>query len=367
MYDALSRRALLIGLLLAACSDTNSASTGATGGDLGGGSGVSTGSGAAGGGPASSNGGSTGFEECAGEQVGGQVGVRAGNIVWVIDTSGSMDEEAAIVQQNLNQFASSLATAGLSDYRVVVVSEPDFVTVPNPLGSDAKHFRYVDEAVDSEEPLTDLLARFADYSDFLLKDVLTHFVVVTDDESSISASEFISEMARVLGGDFRVHAIASPPGAMQPPPDDDDDDDDDEGCTGVHGDASAPGVQHYSAAEMTGGLTFSICTDDWSPLFAELVDEVVSGAPVPCDLAIPQPKTGVLDPNLVNVLFTPPGATQGVPIPRTSGAANCGSSGWHYDNPAQPSRIVLCPNSCADVTKAGGTLDIAFGCQTVLE
>lgn len=385
MNEMLRRNMLLSTLLVSACSAGESGGVGITGGDVGGGtvggsssggngtatsgvsgSGGSNGtSGGAGSSTGGSNNGSTGFEECAGEQIGGQVSVRAGNIVWVIDTSGSMDEEAAIVQQNLNQFVSSLASAGLSDYRVVVISEPDFVTVPDPLGSDAKHLLYVEEPVDSEEPLTDLLGRITDYSDFLLKDVLTHFVVVTDDESSISATDFISQMTSGLGMDFRVHAIASPPGVMPPPNDDDDDDAD--ACTGVHGEAAAPGVEHYSAAEMTGGLTFSICEEDWSPLFEELATEVVSGAPIPCDVAIPQPKSGALDPNLVNVLFTPPGATKAAPIPRTSGAAACGASGWYYDDPTAPKRIILCPDSCTAVGMAGGTLDFAFGCTTIVD
>jgi hypothetical protein len=361
--------------VLAACSGGSDAGSGTSGGEIGGITGTSGGSGSTGasGNPGTTNGGgsggSTGFEECAGDRYGGEVGLRAANIVWVIDTSGSMDEEAAIVQQNLNAFVSSLAASGLVDYRVVVVSEPEFVSVPDPLGSDTKRFMYVEESVGSEEPLTDLLDQFDAYSNFLLKDVLTHFVVVTDDDSSIAASDFVSQMDAQLDGDFRVHAIASPPGAPTPPPtdDDDDDDDDEDGCTGPHGDAAAPGVEHYEAASLTDGLTFSICADDWSALFKQLASEVVNGAPLPCDLAIPEPKNGeALNPNLVNVILTPPGASQGAALPRTNDAASCGSAGWYYDDPAQPTRIVLCPASC-NAAMAGGMLDIALGCESVVE
>ena len=107
----------------------------------------------------------------------------------------------------------------------------------------------------------------------------------TDDESDITADSFVSEMQTSLGGEFRVHAIASPPGAPPPPSnddDDDDDDDDDRGCVGPNGNAAAPGVEHYAAATVTNGLTFSICTADWSALFSELAKAVGDSAPLPC-------------------------------------------------------------------------------------
>jgi hypothetical protein len=165
-----------------------------------------------------------------------------------------------------------------------------------------------------------------------------------------------------------VHAIASPPGAEPPPSDGDDDDDDDSGCTGPNGDAAAPGVEHYRAAELTEGLQFSICTEDWSGLFGELAREVGASAPLPCELGVPQPEAGAtLDPMLVNVLFTAPGATDEVAFPRVDGASACGQrSAWYYDDPAAPATIQLCPAAC-DVVAEGGALDVALGCSTVLE
>src|SRR5690606_16340301 len=119
------------------------------------------------------------FDECAGSSHKAGLG-RGANIVWVIDNSGSMDEEAALVQQNMNRFVQSIVGAGLDDYRVVVMTEEGFINVPDPLGSDAVHFRHVDEDVSSHEPLEDILARYPDMREFLLPGVITHFVVVTD-------------------------------------------------------------------------------------------------------------------------------------------------------------------------------------------
>jgi hypothetical protein len=308
------------------------------------------------------------FEECAASRVEAERELRPLDIVWVIDSSGSMEDEAATVQANMNDFAAQIAGAGIDDYRVVVITRKGWVKVPNPLGSDSTHFLFVDEDVQSNEPLIDLVDRFDSYGSFLQPNAITHFVVVTDDESAMSASEFLAKMKEKLGkDDFFVHAIASEdtthqsclfPGFLCV---------DMPGCGNANNFASAPGKEHYAAAMATGGLTFSICTDDWKSLFNKLAEKVSVSAPIPCELLVPESNDGkALDPNLVNVVFTPEGESMGAPIPRVDAAASCGmSSAWYYDNPEAPSKIVLCPTTCTTV-EGGGAIDIALGCATVI-
>jgi hypothetical protein len=310
------------------------------------------------------------FAECADKSVDAERGPRGSNIVWVIDNSGSMDEEAATVQQNLNTFVKSIASAGLSDYRVVLITEAGFVQVPAPLGGDTAHFLQIDENVKSDEPLSDLLARYGDFSGFLLKGVVTHFVTVTDDESEVTGENFVTNMKLKLGSEFRVHSVASPPddtsAAMRPRSLFDDDEA--RGCTGKLGDAADPGIEHWAASKLTGGLTFSICSEDWSALFTELAKEVGESAAVPCTVELPEPPAGeTLDPALINVVFTAPGAQSGAPLPRVDGANSCGDKlGWYYDVPSAPTGILLCPKSCSDAAN-GGSLKIALGCETFVQ
>jgi hypothetical protein len=85
---------------------------------------------------------------------------------------------------------------------------------------------------------------------------------------------------------------------------------------------------------------------------------------VPCNLAIPAPPAGsALDIGAVNVIYTGsagekiigsnPGCAQGV--------------GWQYDQPTAPTRIELCPSTCADVQgDTGGKLAVMFGCKTII-
>jgi hypothetical protein len=306
------------------------------------------------------------FEECAATSADAERAARGSNVVWAIDTSGSMDEEAELVQNNMNTFVESITKAGLQDYRVVVVSERKFVTVPDPLGSDSAHFLHIEESVGSDEPLSDLIKRFGDYQDFLLPGVVTHFISVTDDESEITGEDFVSMMSSRLNGDFRLHAIASPPGDMSAGP---------SwipflglgGCGGEYGEAAAPGDRHWRAAELTDGLTFSICESDWSALFSQLATAVEQSAAVPCAIELPAPPSGTnLDFDSINVVFTAPGEAE-QPLPRFGSAAKCGDElGWHYDDPSAPEGIVLCPASCEGAAN-GGSLKLALGCRTFIQ
>ncbi len=90
----------------------------------------------------------------------------------------------------------------------------------------------------------------------------------------------------------------------------------------------------------------------------------IKAAQLGCEYGLPAPPGGqTLDVNAVNVDYTPAGgALQTLPY-----SADCSNKGgWHYDNLAAPTQIVMCSDICAtlqnDVT--GGKIDIVFGCTT---
>lgn len=81
-----------------------------------------------------------------------------------------------------------------------------------------------------------------------------------------------------------------------------------------------------------------------------------------CNYPLPAPPAGQsLDVNAVNVDYTPAnGKAQTLAY-----SADCSNpKGWHYDNAAAPTEVVMCQTSC-DTLKAdttGGKIDIVFGC-----
>jgi hypothetical protein len=97
----------------------------------------------------------------------------------------------------------------------------------------------------------------------------------------------------------------------------------------------------------------------------------IRGAAVSCELTIPTPASGELDPSLVNVTFTPSsGSTDAIVFPRVDTPTACPTDApsWYYDDPAKPAHVVLCDNACQQVkAKAGGRVDIVFGCASVIK
>jgi len=312
----------------------------------------------------------SGLEECA-SVVGAAMPTYAPvDIIWAIDNSGSMSEEAGIVQSNINNFATDIFASGVN-YRVIVITAAGYVTVADPLGSDTMHFRRIDASIGSHEAFEVLLATFPSYSDFLRPDAVTHIVGVTDDESDMREGDFRSQMESRLGHSFIFHAVASEEaehdctdipllGRICDP-----------GCEGPHGDAADVGARYYSLAMMTGGTTFSICTGDWSPLFATLRDSVVISASLPCFYALPAPPAGeTFNPAEVNVVFTSSGGGE-ESFPRAIDPSRCTDSAgapvraWYYDDNDAPTQILLCPAACDLVeSDTAGRMNIALGCET---
>jgi hypothetical protein len=295
-------------------------------------------------------------EECAAITRMADVMLGPVDIVWIIDGSGSMLDETAAVQQNITNFANMIAMAGI-DHHVVMLATGD-VAAPTPLGMDPAHYLYVPAAVDSHNALQLLLDLQPQYATFLRAEAALHFIVVSDDESFVTATDFQTRMEMLVGKKFTFHAVASESVNGGP-------------CIGACGlplicGGFAPGVQYYALADATGGQKISICTADWSMVFGPLQEAVIASAPLPCDYPIPEPPDGeTLDPEKVNLEFTAPGAMQAQVFPHAAGEDQCGENlAWFYDDPDAPTQIQMCPAACTQIG-AGGTVQIQLGCETV--
>jgi hypothetical protein len=79
---------------------------------------------------------------------------------------------------------------------------------------------------------------------------------------------------------------------------------------------------------------------------------------------VPAPPAGQqLDYGKVNVQFTAGGATSEILFVGDEASCDPTNGGWHFDNPAAPSSIVLCPSTCGVVeTQIQAELGIGLGC-----
>ena len=88
-----------------------------------------------------------------------------------------------------------------------------------------------------------------------------------------------------------------------------------------------------------------------------------------CLYQIPEPQSG--DPNydMINVSIAPPGAPDdGATLYNVADEASCDpvTGGWYYDDPLNPEMILLCPESCEEVSLGGLDVNILVGCVTIV-
>lgn len=292
---------------------------------------------------------------------------RPVDVIWVIDSSPSMEDEIEAVQLRLNDFTARIAASGL-DYRVVLVgAEANLATpgmdyygicIPPPLSGadmcpdvDSERYRHVRSPVHSRDGLSILLRDSNQFANFLRADARSHLVVVSDDNhrEDVNRAQLV---AAGLSEDFYFHSIVAQITYV-------------DGC-GVfdENDVCACGVgdvrgdMYIGLSEETGGLVLDICEDDWDPIFRGLNERVEQGSAIPCAFDIPQPVGAVIDFDRVNVDFVNLDNTRRPLFYADDCVAN--PSGWQYDNPEMPTRILLCPDVCGELE---GEVEVEFGCD----
>lgn len=89
--------------------------------------------------------------------------------------------------------------------------------------------------------------------------------------------------------------------------------------------------------------------------------EKIRGEAISCELDIPAPPAGKkLDPDKVNVHYS--GATQS-DTSLKYGTSCKGDTAWHYDDPAHPTKILLCDDTCTTIkADSQAKLGVEFAC-----
>ncbi|HNS98364.1 MAG TPA: dickkopf-related protein [Polyangiaceae bacterium] len=96
--------------------------------------------------------------------------------------------------------------------------------------------------------------------------------------------------------------------------------------------------------------------------------EAIRGAFMQCEFQVPNP--GIpMDYDEVNVVYTAPNGEK-FPVYYVGSLADCDPNmgGWFYDTDpkiAEPTKILLCPQSCQFMQAHSGSIDIEIGCKTI--
>lgn len=385
----------IVGALANACSASNGVTAAAASGSGGGVTSTSI-SGAGGNLLATGTGGETSFMtatsggpgatgtggSCAAVSSEATSELQPADIIIAVDTSGSMDEEIAQVQQNLNAFAALIVASGI-DVHVVLIADAS-MCIPAPLGNGAcggadeklPAYRHVIQTVNSNDALDLIVSSYPQWKDALRPGATKTLAVVSDDDSNTGASAFQSALLALdppTFQGFKFDAIVSfdDPGV----------------CTGCFFNcaacaskccntalfctpiSAAEGKVYKQLVQQTGGVIGNLCIEDFAAVFKDMATSVVQGSKISCDYAIPIPDGGMINPGQVNVQYTPMPGSMPQPILNVPSAAGCGQNGgWYYDSPQNPTKIILCPGTCAAIqSNTGGKVDVLFGCDTVVK
>jgi hypothetical protein len=300
-------------------------------------------------------------EECAAVSEAAELVPLPADIIFVVDNSGSMSFEAGEVQERLNDFSNQIIASGIDVHVVLISSYPGDghgICIDAPLGAggcpnndtNLPLFNHVDRRVSSSSAWSDIISTAAEWSPFMRAESSKHVVVISDDSPNINADSFNGQFVALdpSYADYIHHSVV---------------------CHSNCASAADIGTQYINLTNDRGGVAADLCDQDFQAVFDALSTEVIGGTQLACEFPIPEPPNGEsFDPDKVNVEFDDGlGGTSS--IPRVDSADQCAGviDGWYYDNPAAPTQIVMCPQTCdkAQVAK-NGSINIAFGCETIV-
>lgn len=343
---------------------------------------------------------------CTGVTAAATVETLPVDIIWMVDNSNSMEPAIAQVKAGMNDFAALISASNL-DYRVILLSlrgTTDLsICIPPPLAGDGacgNGPRFFHSSVDvlSTQPLEQFLGTLGQtdgymegqprggepWADQLRPEATKTIVVVTDDNSRLSATDFQS----FPGGQNPFNSLTLPPGILDPS----------WGglfdsfvFSGIYGwgsvndptvicqypDSSSPpssGATYTTLVNQSGGVRAKLCDGAaaWGPFFDAVAQSVVQTSKIDCELTIPEPPMGQdLDYAKVNVELVSGNSTE--LVPNVGSQAGCGGAeGWYYDDPAMPTSVVLCPATCDHAQQLTtpmnpGSVEVRFGCATVVQ
>lgn len=305
--------------------------------------------------------------------------VLPADIIFALDNSGSMDEEAKFVQTHMNIFSYGIPPH--IDPHVVVITadstDDNGICIDPPLGSgtcpndsNPPLFLHIPQFVASSDSLDLLLSLFDQYETSLRTDSVKHVVVVSDDNASLDATSFDQQFRDKLTAfgalpEYTFHGIFA---YSEPLP-----------FTCMNNPAADPccaptipwvyaadvGEEYAKLVNMTGGVAGNLCLQDFAPVFNAVTAAVEQSTKLACEWDIPEPPDGgVVDPNLVNVEYTTDGNPP-EPVGYVDSAAACANvtHGWYFDDPVSPTKVLACPQTCEMLQNASNAgVNIIFGC-----
>ncbi|MET0412164.1 MAG: hypothetical protein ABW217_12760, partial [Polyangiaceae bacterium] len=334
------------------------------------------------------------------------------DIVLVLDNSGSMADELAAVEQNINvNFAAILADSGI-DYRVILISRhrrdvrdeagesSTSICVSSPLSAAidcddqgrpafSEHFFHYSVKIESNNSFDVLLDTFAPpfdnsgredkfhqapdgWSAWLRPSAKKVFLEMTDDAAEMASATFVEQLTALSPAAFGspeaprfvFHSIVGvvekePPTAPYLP----EEPIVSERCEGNASDVENAGEPYQELSRLTRGLRFPLCQfDGFDVVFRSIAEDVVVTNGVACDFAIPTPPAGqALNLDQLAVSLARGDGSGALQLGQTTSLAECQAGAFYIAG----DRINLCPAACEAVrSDPSSDVEVLFTCRS---
>lgn len=333
---------------------------------------------------------------CASVSSQATLGKKPVDIILVIDNSGSMTAEITGVENNINSnFATILNDGGL-DYRVILLSKHGSATAdqsicimpplsanstctpPEAMPTNGPNFFHYSTEIGSTNSLNRILSTFttpdpsgqadAGWQMWLRPDALKVFLEITDDNSSMNANNFDTQLLALSPQHFGTaaarnyvfHSITGIEAKTNPA----------EGYLATEPLVSGKcpsgvnaGNNFQNLSILTGGLRFPVCTPSlFNTVFTVIANEVVAGAQVACQFARPPLPQGISMFNKIIVQYTPSGGGAVQSFNSVGGPTSCSAGKFYVE--MGTSKVILCPETCTTVQgDPMAKLDVLFTCE----
>jgi hypothetical protein len=349
-------------------------------------------------------------QTCAGEIAEATLIKRPADLIFLIDTSGSMGGEADAVEARINDDLAANLEAEMVDYRIIMVADfpPDDGGDPNdptlcigmplapqdcsaiatPKPTNGANFFHYDSHVDSTDSLVVAVDEFDDvagddgptsgagqilggWGTLLRDDSLKFFIEISDDNANatLDAAGFDAAIsgkyAAMYPGagplEYVFHSIigidAHPSGGAWPP------DGVIEPNTCGAG-AVNNGSVYQQLSNDTDGLRFPLCDNgNFDAIFSTIADDVVAGTTLPCTFTPVDTGNGFPDLDKAAMIYTP---GNGDPLETLEEVdqADCRDGAYFVDG----TDFTLCPATCDRVRMDDlGKVQLAVGCLIVVD
>jgi hypothetical protein len=334
------------------------------------------------------------------------------DVIFVIDNSGSMDDEIAAVRDNINASFAALIEASGADFRVIMLSQYGLlgttVCIEPPLAgaecsaglglaatNGSKFFHY-DVNVDSLNPLCKMLESFdkpdasgrtpGGWQEYLRPDAHKAFILITDDSASCAyADDDVTVTFGAQGADpfedalmFHSALLAKAPEQFGVPPDVryqfysfvgmrpsepesapyfPHEDLVTERCDT----AANNGLQYQALSVITDSLRYPVCEGrGFDAVFRVLAQNVVESIKAQCTFEIPAaPPEQQIDVSTISMRYQSAGQGAGVLFEQVTSDDACNDHAFYI----LENRLELCAQACAVVqADEGAEVEVLYDC-----